>query len=73
MKELDPITKTVEWEYKADPPEEFFSSTRGGSQRLSNGNTLITESNRGRVFEVTPSGEKVWELLQPGYDRDFRR
>ena len=73
VKELDPITKTVEWEYKADPPEEFFSNKRGVSQRLSNGNTLITESNPGRVFEVTLSGEKVWEHYSLGTTETFRR
>ena len=31
------------------------------AQRLVNGNTLITEANMGRVFEVTKEGEVVWE------------
>ena len=30
-----------------------------------NGNTLVTESDAGRAFEVTPSGEIVWEFLSP--------
>ena len=31
-------------------------------QRLPNGNTLITEADTGRVFEVTRKGEVVWEF-----------
>jgi hypothetical protein len=34
-------------------------------QRLPNGNTLITESDNGRVFEVTRDGEVVWEFFMP--------
>ena len=37
----------------------------GSSARLSNGNTLITESLRGRAFEVTPEGEVVWRWVSP--------
>jgi len=60
--ELNPITKKIVWEYKSDPPQDFFSMKRGANQRLPNGNTLITESDNGRVFEITPEGEKVWEF-----------
>jgi hypothetical protein len=63
--EVDPATAQVVWEYRATPPESFFSFSRGAAQRLPNGNTLITESDAGRVMEVTPAGEVVWELLGP--------
>jgi hypothetical protein len=26
---------------------------------------LITESERGRAFEITPAGEVVWEFVSP--------
>jgi hypothetical protein len=32
---------------------------------LPNGNTLITESDGGRLVEVTPKGEIAWEFLNP--------
>ncbi|HJP05426.1 MAG: hypothetical protein QGG67_07840 [Gammaproteobacteria bacterium] len=32
---------------------------------LPNGNTLITESDRGRLLEVSPAGEIVWEYVNP--------
>ncbi len=63
--EVDPRTRTIVWEYRAPDPRSFYSLSRGASQRLGNGNTLITESDRGRVFEVTPAGETVWEFVNP--------
>lgn len=63
--ELDPFLKKIVWKYKAEIPNEFYSSSRGFCQRLPNGNTLITESNRGRVFEITKNKEIVWEFYNP--------
>jgi hypothetical protein len=63
--ELNPISGEIEWQYVADPPESFYSKNQGGAQRLPNGNTLICESAKGRVFEITPGGEIVWEWLNP--------
>jgi hypothetical protein len=71
--ELDPFRKEIVWEYRAEPPEQFFSVSRGSSQRLPNGNTLITESDRGRVFEVTSSGEIVWEFFNPEINREEKK
>jgi len=63
--ELDPATGEIVWQYQADPPSSFYSKRRGAAYRLPNGNTLITESDRGRAFEVTRSGERVWEYWMP--------
>jgi len=71
--ELDPLTEEIVWEYQADPPESFFSSSRGASERLPNGNTFITDSNSGRLFEVTPEGETVWEFFTPDYGQNGKR
>ena len=65
--EIDPKTSKIVWEYKEDPPFLFFSGNQCGCQRLANGNTLITESLSGRIFEVNKSEEKVWEYLSPFY------
>lgn len=35
------------------------------AQRLPNGNTLIDEGADGRLFEVTPAKEIVWEYVNP--------
>lgn len=61
--ELDPISGEIVWQYAPGP--SFFSATRGSNQRLANGNTLITESDRGYVFEVTPDGKVVWKFANP--------
>jgi hypothetical protein len=63
--ELDPLAEDIVWEYTADPPDDFYSCRKGAAQRLPNGNTLISESDQGRVFEVTHEGELVWEWLNP--------
>lgn len=61
--EIDPATDRVVWRWGEG--KEFFSATRGSCQRLPNGNTLVTESNKGYVFELTPAGEKVWVWANP--------
>jgi outer membrane protein assembly factor BamB len=63
--EMDPLSGEIVWQYVADPPESFFSFARGSNQRLSNGNTHIADSDNGRLLEVTPEGEIVWEFLNP--------
>lgn len=60
--EVNPETLVIEWEYKAD---DFFTPTRGSAQRLPNGNTLITESDKGHAFEITGDGRVVWEFWNP--------
>jgi len=66
--EVNPETGTIDWEYRADPPQDFHSATKGGVQRLPNGNTLIVESLHGRVFEVTKDGRVVWEFWNPNFN-----
>jgi outer membrane protein assembly factor BamB len=68
--ELDPLTLRLVWQYTDD---SFFSQLRGSVQRLPNGNTLITESDTGHVFEVTPAGERVWEFANPYVDAEGNR
>jgi hypothetical protein len=63
--ELDPLTGATLWEYRGTPEHPFFSRTCGTAERLANGNTLITESDGGRAFEVTHAGEIVWEFYNP--------
>ncbi len=63
--ELDPLTGDELWRYRADEDDVFFSSGCGTCQRLPNGNTLVTESNAGRAFELTPDQEIVWEWRSP--------
>jgi hypothetical protein len=63
--EFDPSTLQIIWSYAGTPEHAFFSRVRSAEQRLPNGNTLITESDGGRLLEVTPGGDIVWEYLNP--------
>ncbi len=71
--ELNPLRGEIVWEYKANPPESFFSNSQGSSQRLPNGNTFIANSNNGILFEVTPDGDTVWEYWNPDLSTNGRR
>ena len=63
--EFNPMTREVYWRYRGDDSHPFFTEICGIAQRLPNGNTLITESDNGRVFEVTQDKETVWEFYNP--------
>jgi hypothetical protein len=63
--ELDPGTRKTVWTYQGNPLWTFFSPHTSGAQRLASGHTLICEGQWGRVFEVTPGGEIVWEYINP--------
>lgn len=63
--EVDPATLRPVWSYVGTPERPFYSETCGAAARLPNGNTLITESDYGRAFEVTRDGEIVWEFYNP--------
>jgi hypothetical protein len=53
------------WTYEGTPKARFFTRGCGMAQRLPNQNTLITETDNGRAFEVTPEGEIVWQFFNP--------
>jgi hypothetical protein len=63
--EVDPTTMERVWYYGAETGNFFRTDTCGTSQRLPNGNTLITESDPGRAFEITPDKTTVWEYINP--------
>jgi hypothetical protein len=63
--ELDPARREVVWTFAGHAGRPFDSAKGGACQRLANGNTLVTESARGRAFEVTRAGERVWEYVHP--------
>ncbi len=63
--ELSPEEGRIVWQYQGTDSHPFFSALRGSAQRMPNGNTLIAETDVGRVFEVTTDGEIVWELWTP--------
>jgi len=56
---------SASWIYTADPPTDFYSPTISGAQRLPNGNTLVCTGRKGWIFEVTPTGDIVWQYQNP--------
>jgi hypothetical protein len=66
--ELDPTTGEIVWKYETEGYAniKFFSKTMGSQKRLPNGNTFIAEDNTGRLFQVNPDGEIVWEYVNRG-------
>jgi hypothetical protein len=63
--EFDPATMEIAWQYAGTALAPFESDVRASQERLANGNTLITEETGGRILEVTPAGEIVWEFVNP--------
>jgi hypothetical protein len=71
--EIDPVTFEIVWLYKQAegtgtlPTDNyrFYSGHVSSAQRLPNGNTMITEGANGRIFEVTPDNEVLWEYISP--------
>ncbi len=53
------------WTYAAAERESFFAPFISGAHRLANGNTFVTVGPAGRLFEVTPAGETVWDFGNP--------
>ena len=63
--EFDSFRRKVTWAYRGNEQHPFYSESCGSCQRLPNGNTLVTESDPGRAFEVTPDKNIVWEYMNP--------
>ena len=64
----DPATDETEVLYPIDDANTvFFTDFMGAHQALDNGNRLIVEAAAGRLFEITPEGEVVWDYRLP-YD-----
>ncbi|MDR3240535.1 MAG: aryl-sulfate sulfotransferase [Clostridiales bacterium] len=74
--QFDPLTLKITWQYTPveagsmlfTDSSKFYSSYISSAQRLPNGNTLITEGSDGRLIEVTPEHEIVWEYINPYYN-----
>ena len=54
--ELEPFTQRIVWAFEGDAENDFFSELCGSSQRLANGNTLVTESSAAAPSKWRPTG-----------------
>lgn len=64
---LQPHTDSIEVLFPTSRSEPFYTDEMGKWQRLSNGNLLLTESRAGRIVEVSPDGQTVWEWVGQPY------
>jgi hypothetical protein len=62
IQSIEPATGELAWQYGS---KFFFSSVAGTVQKFVGPNFVIASSHGGRVFEVTPDGEIVWEWVPP--------
>jgi len=60
--EVDPQTLQLTWEFASTTGDSWFSATRGVVQSLANDNVMVFSSNPARIFEVTRTGEIVWDF-----------
>lgn len=68
--EIEPLSKRIVWSYNSDGSADFFTAKGGNCQRLPNGNTLISQTQTGRAFEVNRDGKIVWQYLNPNIDEE---
>lgn len=66
---IDPERREHTVLYTSNENSSFYTALRGKHQVLENGNILITETDAGRVFEVTPDGTMVWAYVNQ-WDED---
>jgi hypothetical protein len=71
--EYDPKTQAFPWSYVGEKSTPFYSDKRGMCQRLPNGNTLVVNSNRGEIREVTYAKELVWTCTFESFIHTARR
>jgi len=67
--EIDPVTRAVVTVYGGRPDQFFYTGRMGDHQTLPNGNILITNTESGQAFEVTPDGRVVWSFVNRWGDK----
>lgn len=69
---FDEATGAFEPLFEWSPSPALFDRAVGDADRLPNGNILVTAGVSGRIFEVEPSGDVVWELAVSDGDWIYR-
>jgi hypothetical protein len=62
IQSIEPATGELAWQYGS---QFFYSSVAGTVQKLPGPNIMVASSHGGRIFEITPQGEIVWEWVPP--------
>jgi len=63
--ELEVVNGTVVSQWAPEDPAQLSTQFCGVAAPLVNGNVLVTETCRGRAFELSPAGALVWEYSSP--------
>jgi len=69
--QVNPATNAWRVLYPTAADQPLYTQEGGKHELLANGNRLIIEANAGRVFEVTPAGETVWNWVIESEDAEF--
>ncbi len=67
---FDPADRRTFVQHPAASADRFRSAIMGVHQMLPNGNRMIVESQAGRIFEATATGDVVWDYRLP-YDQEY--
>jgi len=59
------LSNQIVWFWHSKASHGMFSHIGSSVQRLANTNTLVCSDTEGHIMEVTPSGEVVWEYINP--------
>lgn len=59
---VDPTRNEIAWQWTDSPPESFYCPLAGGAETLCDGRILVTNSTNGGAFELSPEGERNWEI-----------
>jgi hypothetical protein len=59
------LPSTPSWMYNNGNTYNYYAQNISGSQQLSNGNVLMCNGPAGKFTEVTSTGNKVWEYVNP--------
>jgi hypothetical protein len=59
------LPESLSWQYKAENPQSFYSSSISGAEQMPNGNLLICEGGSGHFFEADFDGNLLWEYINP--------
>ena len=70
IRAINPASGEIRDIYPVDGDGQFYTDIAGKHQKLANGNRLITEAVAGRVFELSPEGETVWEWISEPFEED---
>jgi len=67
----DPLLSQFVWAYQTNKPTSFYTAYQGACQRLPNGNTHITSTGEGHIFEVTYGDSTATPAVKPEIVWDF--